>query len=345
MPAVRNSLLRTRPVVALRGKSATTVHVARQHELRQPAGEERQQVAGIEAGIVDDDDRHHLIVTELGAHPDRGALAYRRMLRDGRLDLEGGDVLAAAADRVVHPVDEVEVAVLVFAERVAGVKPAAAPGFGGAVGHPVVAEVQRTWLVAAHDHLADLTGWERLVVLVDDADLVVRPGQPPPAAGLPRPVVPAGGDGCADLGLAVADGDLHAEAPLEVGDLRDHRAEDDAAYGVVGIVVARRCGVEQRGERADESERDAPEAAHLVPHARRAELVARHEAGAAREHVVEARAARVVEQRHRRVERLAGGEHVVRHPRPHLVREPPRGDDRLGRPGGARGEHQASRRR
>ena len=46
-----------------------------------------------------------------------------------------GDVLAAPPDRVLDAVDEVEVAVLVVAERVAGVEPAVAPGRGGRLRH------------------------------------------------------------------------------------------------------------------------------------------------------------------------------------------------------------------
>ena len=57
------------------------------------------------------------------------------------LHLEGGNVLAAAADRVLAPVHEVEEALLVLAEAVTGMEPAVAPGLGGGFRILVVAVV------------------------------------------------------------------------------------------------------------------------------------------------------------------------------------------------------------
>ena len=53
----------------------------------------------------------------------------RRMLVEHALDLDGRDVLAAAADHVLLAVDEEEVALRVAPHHVAGVEPAAGPGF------------------------------------------------------------------------------------------------------------------------------------------------------------------------------------------------------------------------
>ena len=77
------------------------------------------------------------------------------MLAHERLDLERRDVLAAPADRVLHAVDEVVVAVLVVAEAVAGVEPAVAPRRRGLLGHAVVAGVHHPRVAGAHDQLAD----------------------------------------------------------------------------------------------------------------------------------------------------------------------------------------------
>src|SRR5262245_49974403 len=53
------------------------------------------------------------------------------MVGEGGFDLEGGDVLAGAADDVLAPVDEVQLPVRPAPHGVTGVEPAAAPGFLG----------------------------------------------------------------------------------------------------------------------------------------------------------------------------------------------------------------------
>src|SRR5262249_48824774 len=62
---------------------------------------------------------------------DHRHLGDRGMLGERGFHPQRGDVLPGAADDVLDPVDEVELAVLAAAHRVAGVEPAAAPGFLG----------------------------------------------------------------------------------------------------------------------------------------------------------------------------------------------------------------------
>ena len=62
--------------------------------------------------------------------------ATARVLGDDALDLDRRDVLAAAADHVLAPVDEVEVAVGAAPDDVAGVEPAAGPGLVGRRARP-----------------------------------------------------------------------------------------------------------------------------------------------------------------------------------------------------------------
>src|SRR4051812_4741374 len=63
-----------------------------------------------------------------GDHRDLG---HRGMLGEYCFHLERSDVLAGAADDVLPPVDEVELAIVAAVHRVAGVEPAAVPGFLG----------------------------------------------------------------------------------------------------------------------------------------------------------------------------------------------------------------------
>ena len=71
------------------------------------------------------DEHHHLVLaglrsagTAITAHSATAGMVEHRLL-----DLVGADVLAAPADRVLEPVDEVVPAVGVAAQPVAGVEP------------------------------------------------------------------------------------------------------------------------------------------------------------------------------------------------------------------------------
>ena len=76
--------------------------------------------------------------------------------RNGLLDLVGADVLAAPSQGVLVAVDEVEPAVLVAAQRVAGVEPQVAPGLEGLLGHVVVAVAAGPRVHRPDHELADL---------------------------------------------------------------------------------------------------------------------------------------------------------------------------------------------
>ena len=114
-------------------------------------------------------DRHHLVLGDFALDHHRGGLAHGGMGEDFGLDLERGDVFAAAADRVLQPVDEIEIALGVAPEAVAGVEPAVAPGGGGRLGIAGVAVRHGPGAIGAHDEFADLADADLAIVLVDDA--------------------------------------------------------------------------------------------------------------------------------------------------------------------------------
>ncbi len=66
-----------------------------------------------------------------GSAPRRRRWRRRGVLVEDALDLERRDVLAAAPDHVLAPVDEVEVAFGRAADDVAGVEPVVGPRLGG----------------------------------------------------------------------------------------------------------------------------------------------------------------------------------------------------------------------
>ena len=78
------------------------------------------------------------------------------MAQQHLLDLVRRDVLAAAADRVLDPVDEAEGAVGVAHHPVAGVEPQVAPGLDGLLGHAEVAAGEGERLVGAQQQFAGL---------------------------------------------------------------------------------------------------------------------------------------------------------------------------------------------
>ena len=120
-------------------------------------------------------DHHHLILGKFARHRDRGGFAHVGMRAHLDLDLERRDVLAAAANRVLHAVDEIEIAVLVAAEGVAGVEPAIRPGLGGGLRVAVVAAVHRPGAIGADQHLADRADRHLAIVAIDQPHLDMRP--------------------------------------------------------------------------------------------------------------------------------------------------------------------------
>src|SRR3990170_4037049 len=101
-------------------------------------------------------------------------LGHRRDAAQDGLHLPGGDVLAAPPDHVLEAPDEVEVALRVLAEEVAGAEPLAAEG-GGVRGRLLVVPPQDA--VAGHAQLADLAARDLLAVLVGDLAAAIRAGE------------------------------------------------------------------------------------------------------------------------------------------------------------------------
>ena len=116
------------------------------------------------SGPQDDDGGDVLAPHRIGQTDDR-RLRDRRMGVQHLFDLAAVHVLAAGDDHVLHPVDDVEEALLVTAGHVAGVEPAALERLGGAL---LVAEVALQHLLAADHDLADDAGRALVHVLVDD---------------------------------------------------------------------------------------------------------------------------------------------------------------------------------
>ena len=116
--------------------------------------------------------------TGSGVARDR-ARGHRRMLVQDALDLDRRDVLAAAPDHVLAPVDEVEVAVGAAPHDVAGVEPAAGPGLLGRriVLQVAEEEVARGSAPAARTSSSPGTSTRDVgALLVDDARLDERLG-------------------------------------------------------------------------------------------------------------------------------------------------------------------------
>ena len=84
-----------------------------------------------------------------------------------RLDLGGGDVLAAAADHVLLAPDEIHQTALVAADHVAGVIPAAAIGFRRYFRPAQITQVE---IGAADQRLARRCLPARRVLVIDEPD-------------------------------------------------------------------------------------------------------------------------------------------------------------------------------
>src|SRR5690606_34808188 len=86
-------------------------------------------------------------------------------------DFHRRDVLAAAADRVLDAVDEVEVAVFVAAAGITAVQPQVAPHPGGGLGLVPVAEYGYPGFDRTDQDFAQHVRSNRAIVLVGDHDL------------------------------------------------------------------------------------------------------------------------------------------------------------------------------
>src|SRR3984957_7771335 len=87
------------------------------------------------------DDGTDLFAQHGVGHPDDGTVGHRRVLEEGSLHLDAVDVLPAADDHVLGPVDDVHEPLVVDAGHIAGVEPAAGERSGGVlVPVPVAAD-------------------------------------------------------------------------------------------------------------------------------------------------------------------------------------------------------------
>ena len=170
------------------------------------------------------------------------------MLEHDALDLGGVGVESADDEHVLLAVGDREVAASVEQTDIAGVEPSVrVDGLGRRLG---VVEVALHEVVAAHEHLAGLTGAHRPAVVVDDAHLdagdgpsdrlgdgvgvVVVAAHGGDAGGLGEPV--AGDDRLERQLLAHADDQLHGNA-RGAGHGQPQRRQVEA--GPVGVVQHR----------------------------------------------------------------------------------------------------------
>src|SRR5581483_6487482 len=114
------------------------------------------------------DDRTDLLAEHRMGDADHRRFGDGRVLEEHALDLDAVDVLAAADEHVLGPVDDVDEALVVEAGDVAAVQPAVSERLGRGLGLvPVALDDVRS----ADPELADLTGGQCIAVAVDDLDL------------------------------------------------------------------------------------------------------------------------------------------------------------------------------
>ena len=161
--------------VGVRGSASTNSDEARDHEMGETRPEEFDQLSGVEcfAGFQRDD-RHHFVLRDLVSDSDGGRFAYGGMSEDLGFDLEGRNVLAAAADRVLQAIDKIEVAFGVAPEAVAGVEPTISPRGRRRLGVAGIAMRHRPGTIGSHHELADLAELHFTIVFVDDANFHAR---------------------------------------------------------------------------------------------------------------------------------------------------------------------------
>ena len=197
-------------------------------------------------------------------NPDQGGVHHVRMVVEHVLDLDAVDVLAAADQHVLGPVDDEHEALLVEAGQVAGAQPAVPEGLGGGLG---LVPVELHHLRALDPQLADRPdGQDRHAVGgVADLHLADRGGGPgavraglvvPPGmageggGGLGHAPAVAGGGAGEDLDdaahqfrsggrPAVGDGDQGGEVVLRPGRMLDQLPGDgrDPARGVDALAL------------------------------------------------------------------------------------------------------------
>ena len=201
------------------------------------------------------------------------------------LDLDRRDVLAAAPDHVLAPVDEVEVALGAAAHDVAGVEPAAVPGL---LGGPLVLQVveeeiaPRLGAGGAHQQLARVVDADVDAALVDDSRVDVGRGAAEAAlADMARLAVGHDAGGRAGLGHRPGLEQRDAEARLEGGVVARIDAGAEAeAHLVLAVEVARRRREQHRRHDAQVVHHRRAALAHALPPGLRVEAVELDDAAA-----------------------------------------------------------------
>src|SRR5262245_52424822 len=135
------------------GQLGHEAHPVRGLEVRQAAAGERDDLLLARLlPVAEHHERVRRLAPLLVRQPDDRHLHHRRVAQQDALDLQRGDVLAAADDHVLDPVTDLRVAVRVQHSGIAGVEPAVAHRPLGRLGVVVVAVHHH---VAAHHDLAE----------------------------------------------------------------------------------------------------------------------------------------------------------------------------------------------
>src|ERR1700733_3257669 len=103
---------------------AEDLHVARYGEVRHPCTAKVQQLRVIQGAVRSHgDEQKDVVLTQVAWHTDHRSLEHRRMPPHHGLDFDRRDVLPAAAQRILHPVQVREILVAVQHTEIPGTKP------------------------------------------------------------------------------------------------------------------------------------------------------------------------------------------------------------------------------
>src|SRR5882757_1743699 len=152
------------------------LHETRNHVARHSGHQEPHEVLWIQRASCDRDDEDLDLVTFIvGVDRNRRGFSDIRMRIHFRLHFEGGDVLPATTDRILHPVNEVEASLNVLPERVTRVEPPVAPSQGRLFRHAEISGSKGPRHRRADNELTHLPDRHLAVELVDEANLPARP--------------------------------------------------------------------------------------------------------------------------------------------------------------------------